>query len=158
MSIKNRKTKPSTVTKDKGTDLRKEEKSGALTPKGAVIAMLDKLGVEFICDEIINGNTLTAISRSLNIARSSLFNWIRSDSARSARVYSTRVAAADVWDDLSEICLREATDVISISRARELASHYRWRAKAIAPRAYGDRKDESTDTEKDITIKGGLPD
>jgi hypothetical protein len=35
--------------------------------------------------------------------------------------------------------IASAPDRFGLEKARELAHHYRWRAKAIAPRDYGDR-------------------
>jgi hypothetical protein len=35
--------------------------------------------------------------------------------------------------------IASAPDRFALEKARELAHHYRWRAKAIAPRDYGDR-------------------
>jgi len=48
--------------------------------------------------------------------------------------------AAAAWDEKSELLLTNAKDNFELMKAKELAHHYRWRAKAIAPRDYGDKQ------------------
>jgi hypothetical protein len=50
-----------------------------------------------------------------------------------------RAKSAKVWDEKAEQVVRDAPDKFELEKARELAHHYRWRAKAIAPRDYGDK-------------------
>lgn len=47
--------------------------------------------------------------------------------------------AASVWDEKAEQGLEDAADPFELSKHKELAHHYRWRASKIAPRIYGDR-------------------
>lgn len=63
--------------------------------------------------------------------------WLASDSERSARAREARISAAQVWDEKAETVLEDKE--VDIQRARELASHYRWRASKINPREYGDK-------------------
>jgi hypothetical protein len=44
-----------------------------------------------------------------------------------------------MWDEKAETVLVDAADPFELAKARELAQHYRWRAKAVAPREYGDK-------------------
>jgi hypothetical protein len=47
------------------------------------------------------------------------------------------------WDEQAEeelVGLGSEATPGDIARARELASHYRWRSKALAPADYGDRQ------------------
>lgn len=126
-------------------------------PPADVPAILEAVGIDWICDELLNGKTLTKIARGLNIARSALKRWIDSDEARSARAREARIDAASAWDELAEDGLEMAGDPFELQRARELAHHYRWRASKIAPADYGDKK-EPEKNESDVNILGGLPD
>jgi len=49
------------------------------------------------------------------------------------------VRSARFWDEKAARVIEAAPDKFELERARELAHHYRWRAKAIAPRDYGDK-------------------
>ena len=50
-----------------------------------------------------------------------------------------REQLAKLWDEKAEDVLQQAGDEFTLKKARELASHYRWRASKTAPREYGDR-------------------
>ena len=50
-----------------------------------------------------------------------------------------RIAAARTFDEMAEAELRGATDPFGLAEARELASHYRWKASKSNPREYGDK-------------------
>lgn len=94
---------------------------------------------ERLCSRIVNGETLTAIAGSLECDRSSIAEWIASDVRRSARVREARIAAAGAHDDEALAVIRAAADPFTLARAREEASHLRWRASKANPRDYGDR-------------------
>lgn len=107
---------------------------------GSAQAKLDALGVDGLCELIGQRLSLTSIAEQHGVAVASLINWIAADSERSARVREVREAMAKVWDEQAEAEIRNATDDLSMKKARELAHHFRWRAKAMAPREYGDRQ------------------
>lgn len=94
---------------------------------------------ENIIERIASGETLTAIAKDLGKSRAALSDWLNADSTRSARAKTARAAAAAAWDDKAEELLTDAKDPFDLAKARELASHYRWRAKAVAPKEYGDK-------------------
>ncbi len=121
-----------------------------------VTAYLDNLGVEFICDALMNGFMLTEIAKNLNVDRSDMMKWIRSNPERNQAVIQSRMDAADAWDDKAEIAILSADNPLDLARARELAQHYRWRASKLDPRRYG--KNEESDSSSDVKIVGGLPD
>ena len=100
---------------------------------------LDAMGVDTFCDQVASGETFRGIARQLGISLGSIITWVESDADRSARVSQARVQSAQVWDELAEEEIRKASDPFEITRARELASHYRWRAKVVSPRIYGDK-------------------
>lgn len=96
-------------------------------------------GLDNICARITAGESMTAVSAAIGVHISTLIEWVQEDPQRSARMRTARENAARVWDEKAEMGLAAATDPFELSRAKELAHHYRWRAKAVAPREYGDR-------------------
>jgi len=110
-----------------------------LAPKFSAIKKLEALGIDAILQEVIAGNSFTNIAKAQNIGIASLLNWIEADPDRIARAREARAQAAKIWDEKAEYVLQIAGDPFELAKARELASHYRWRAKAVAPRDYGDK-------------------
>lgn len=100
---------------------------------------LDAFGIDAVCERIGEGESLTAIAEQVGVSIGSLLTWLKADAERSARAREARKATAQTWDEKAEAELRAATDAFELARARELASHFRWRAKAIAPLEYGDK-------------------
>lgn len=95
--------------------------------------------VETLCERIIAGESLTQIAQSLGASVSSLTAWIAADDERSARARGARVASARTYDDMALDEIRAASDPFALAKAREVASHLRWRASKIAPTDYGDK-------------------
>ena len=100
---------------------------------------IDALGVDALCDRLCAGESQTAIAQSLGVGVATLSRWIAADPERSARVREARIAAARTFDEMAEAELRAAIDPFSLAKARELASHYRWKASKSNPREYGDK-------------------
>lgn len=100
---------------------------------------LDAHGLDAVCDEITGGKSLTQISKDLGIHVSSLLEWVEADAQRLARTREARTRSARIWDERAEQVIAMAGDQFELSKAKELAHHYRWRAKAIAPKEYGDK-------------------
>lgn len=105
--------------------------------------ILDEVGIDLIAEMIGDGRTLRQISAQLRVPLTSLADWLRADVGRTARARDARKHVAEDADQQAEDILRalpaDATQA-QIAQARELASHYRWRAKAFAPHLYGDRQ------------------
>lgn len=95
--------------------------------------------IDLICDMISTGESLTSIAKQIGIHAANLIRWIENDSQRSARAKEARIRSARIWDEKAERVIAEAPDKFELERAQALAHHYRWRAKAIAPRDYGDK-------------------
>ena len=102
---------------------------------------LDKFGIDALCEQIINGVTMTAIAKSVGVTMGAMIEWIAADPDRSARAREARSQASMTWDEAAEKKLEEAADPFELAKARELAFHLRWRASKIAPKIYGDRLD-----------------
>ena len=108
-------------------------------PMYSAVKKLDAVGIDAIVQEIIAGNSLTNIAKTQTVGVASLLTWIEADAERSARAREARAQAAKIWDEKAEYVLQIASDPFELAKARELASHYRWRAKSVAPRDYGDK-------------------
>lgn len=106
---------------------------------GEAAAKLNNYGIDAICQDILNGVTLTAIAETLEVSIGSLISWREADPERSARAREARARRAEMWDELAIAELREAKDPISLGIAKEIAHHYRWRASKTAPADYGDK-------------------
>jgi hypothetical protein len=111
-----------------------------------------EIDIELICNSLLDGKTITAISHDLKITRSALERHISTNEGDSARVRDARCQAASFWDEAAEKLLSDAKDPFELSRARELAQHYRWRASKIAPREYGNIKDSESDGNLTIRV------
>lgn len=110
------------------------------------------LDIEKVCDMIVEGNSMGQIAKASGCSLANLIRWIELDAERSARAKDARVLAARYWDEQAEQVIKDASNALEVTKARELASHYRWRAKAIAPRDYGDRQQvDMTATVKTVT-------
>ncbi len=81
------------------------------------------------------------ISKEWGVDRTALSNWINADEDRRARAREARHETGQLWDIAALKAIEklgpEATSG-DIARAREEASHMRWRAKAMS-RDYADR-------------------
>jgi hypothetical protein len=119
------------------------------------VAVLDRPDADFdidlICDMITTGSSLTAVAKEIGIHAATLIRWLEDDPQRSARAREARVRSARIWDEKAERVIAEAPDKFELDRAQALAHHYRWRAKAIAPRDYGDK------VQQEHTGAGGGP-
>ena len=112
---------------------------------------LDAFGLDALCDAIMDCHAMKHIADSLEVSQGSLVAWIAAEPERSARVREARIRTAILWEELAEDRIASATDPFSLSKAKELAHHYRWRASKIAPRDYGDK------VQQEITGKDGAP-
>lgn len=107
--------------------------------KGEAQKRLNEYGLDAICEELRGGETLTGIAKSLGIEPATIVNWIAADPQRSARTKIARSEAAALWDERAVVEIKAADDKFELDKARELATHYRWRASKLAPKEYGDR-------------------
>lgn len=104
------------------------------------IERIDAVGLDAVCAAIGDGKTLTGIAGEIGVSIGTLSTWIDADNERSARTREARVRTARLWDEKAEKGIDDAKDPFELSKAKELAHHYRWRAAKIAPKDYGDRQ------------------
>ncbi len=113
---------------------------------------LDAVGIEVICERIEADESYQAIAKDLGVAINTLLGWIDADDERSARAKAAWIKSAASCDVKAEAALSAISDDAKqgeITRQRELASHYRWRAKVRDRKVYGD----SVNLDGEIGIK-----
>lgn len=116
--------------------------------------VLADIGIDEICRRLASGEGQGEIADSIGVNRGTFSIWLASDDKRSTRAREARTTSARHWDSQAEAVLIGANDDKpgAIAKARELASHYRWRAKCYAPKDYGDKIDVTADvTVRDLS-------
>jgi hypothetical protein len=108
--------------------------------------------INVLCSRIVDGETLTAIARSLGTGVSTLADWIAADPARSARAREARTAAAASYEEQALEAIRAAADPFELAKAKEEAHHLRWKASKANPRAYGDKLALGGDEDSPLTV------
>ena len=98
---------------------------------------LDVFGIEAVEECLGNGMMMAHIAKKAGVGPYALTLWLQADSKRLARAKVARQFASEMWDAMAEEVLNTC-DIREISRARELAQHYRWRSSKLFPRSYGD--------------------
>lgn len=106
---------------------------------------LELCGIDAICDDIIDGLSYRDIAKNLGIGVSRLHAWLEADPERSARARSALRESAMSCDDEALDVLRDKT--IDPARAREIASHLRWRARVRDQSRYGEKLQVDQKTE-----------
>lgn len=100
---------------------------------------VEAFGIDALCAAILGEKTLTAIAQELDVSIGTLLTWVEAVPERSARAREARARTARIWDEKATKVIEDAKDPFELSKAKELAHHYRWRASKIAPRDYGDK-------------------
>ena len=107
--------------------------------KAPAKARIDAIGIDALAQKIADGMSMTGIAAEVGVSIGTLLVWVDQDPERSARAREARIMSARIWDERAEAGIESASDPFELSRAKELAHHYRWRASKIAPREYGDK-------------------
>lgn len=102
-------------------------------------AKIDAVGLEAIVSMLLDGRYLRQIAEDIGVSKHALLDWIAAEEDRSQACARAREEASEHWDEESQRVIEEAADDFALEKAKQLAVHYRWRAKAIAPRKYGDK-------------------
>jgi hypothetical protein len=100
---------------------------------------LNALGTEGIAARIADGETYREIAASVGVGLGRLCAWIESDPERSQACARAREVSAQAFEERAQEEIQGARDQFELSKAKELAVHWRWRAKAVNPRRYGDK-------------------
>ena len=92
-----------------------------------------------VIEDILNSMSYRAMAHKYGMSLTVFFDFIHLPE-HSARIKEARQFSADTDSDKAEQVLIEAEGTLpEISRARELAQFYKWRASKKAPRHYGER-------------------
>ena len=110
---------------------------------------LDRLGIDWVCNQIVEGKMLREISRELGCSISDISEWLASPN-HSARAREARKTAAATYTEMAEDAIRNAADPFELAKAKELGHHLRWKASKMDPK-YGDK------TQTEITGAEGAP-
>lgn len=122
--------------------------------KGEQRSRLEMIGDDAFCERVVKGESVGEIADSLDMARQTVWNWIEADVGRSARVRKCLESSAHAYDEMACQVLKDLksdSTQADVSRARELASHYRWRASKRNPKTYGDKLDLNHSGKIDLT-------
>lgn len=107
-------------------------------------AAIEAFGFERILDLIEEGETQRDIAAMIGVDRRMLRTWIDAADERRRAVQAAVEESASHDDAMALKVLSDLQPDATtgdIARARELASHYRWRAKIRNQRVYGDKQE-----------------
>ncbi|CAB4158829.1 hypothetical protein UFOVP707_28 [uncultured Caudovirales phage] len=104
-------------------------------------ARCEELGLVKMVQMIEQGVPHRLIAQAVGVPVSSLWNWMNSSPERRQACARARQRAAQSMDEMAEKVVLEARDPFELAKAKELAIHYRWRAKVMNPKGYGDKVD-----------------
>lgn len=100
---------------------------------------LDAAGESVILEMITEGRGYRYIAAEFGVSVSTLYEWIEADTERSIRCAKASEQASIAEDEAALKAIQTAESPFELAKAREEAIHRRWRAKALAPKRYGDK-------------------
>ncbi len=121
--------------------------------EGEAFARLSDIGIVAICELITTGMCVQAMAETVGVSKNALWRWLNADIDRSTRARAARALTAWHWDEEAEAVLQDASDVLELARARELAAHYRWRAAKVAPREFGDKVETTQEVGNNLAAR-----
>lgn len=116
------------------------------------VGKIEQCGIDQICHAISAGFTLSAIAAFLGVSTYAMRVWLVEEPVRSTRAHEARRHAAWAYDEEAQHRLEAARDAHELAIAKEIATHFRWRASKVNPKLYGDK------LEATITFQSGLAD
>lgn len=118
--------------------------------------MSNGFDVDAVIAAIYRLESLLEIASKADAPVEALIAWIHADPIRKAQIQEARANAAAFWDEKAEWLLSAAQDEFGLQKAKELASHYRWRASKIAPRTYGDKQKIEVENKQVVYVVEGV--
>lgn len=117
----------------------------------------DKLALphalDLVVERLLVPMMMSEIAMELGVSPSRLTRWCAADSQRLARVREARRLSALLWVEKAEKVIAEATDDLSLKKARELAHHYRWKASKINVEDFGDKVEHTVQDVRTASTK-----
>jgi AcrR family transcriptional regulator len=117
--------------------------------------ILNETGINQICEWITEGVSYRDIAKRLGISLGALTWWIDGKPERSHACACAREVAAQTYDEMALEVIESAADPFELSKAKEMAVHYRWRAKAANPKRYGEKQQVTHDGGMNVTLFDG---
>lgn len=118
--------------------------------------ILEEVGLTQLCDWITEGRSYREMSQELGISVGALHHWLNAKDERVHACARARELAAQSFDEKAMETIESAGDPFELAKARELAVHYRWRAKAVNPKKYGDKQQVDVSGGLDVTLFDGM--
>lgn len=108
---------------------------------------LDRLGVEWVCDRLIGGDSVRTIAKELDASATAVLNWFDREPARMRQYQLARQAQADALvDGLIELADEPVPigsdgrmDSAAVNDKRLRIDARKWIASKFRPSMYGDR-------------------
>lgn len=113
--------------------------------------LMEAYGFDRMLEEIAGGMSVARLAEQIGVSVGGLYQWQNATPERATMVKEARRLAAMAFDEQAEAEIKLANDPISLGRARELATHLRWRSKAVAPKDYGDRQQIDLDAKVQLS-------
>ena len=113
---------------------------------------LNAIGTDAIAERIASGETYRKIAASAKVGLGVLAMWIEANPERSQACTRARETHGQSCEEKAEEVIQDATDQFELAKAKELAIHWRWRAKAVNPK-YRDKVQVGGDPENPLLGK-----
>lgn len=104
--------------------------------------------IDEILDMIYEGLSTRQVAQSLSVSTRTLNAYVMLPENIELYKKALQDSGDSYADKAEEVLLNADPITVEISRARELAQHYRWMASKRSPKKYGDKLDVTTDGEK----------
>jgi hypothetical protein len=121
----------------------------AVKHPGGANSKIPRPALETVLEDIFQGLSYRAMASKYGMSLTVLFDFLH-EPEHSAQIKQARQQSADMDSDRAEQVLIESEGTMAeVTRARELAQFYKWRASKKAPKYYGDKLEtESTQAEQ----------
>lgn len=142
-----------------------------MAPKATARAKLDAYGIDQFCEDICAGKSQAEIAEAIGVSEWALIDWKTRDPERSARAQAVIRMMAQSWAEKAQKAIETAGDGVTmetpqavelkkfeLAKARELASHLRWRAAVGDPKGHGGKADWPDDPGTQPDVSGQIAD
>ena len=104
--------------------------------------------IDELIDMIIEGKTFRDMAAHFGVNIATVHNFLALKENAERAGTALNLSADSYADKAEETLITAPSDSVEITRARELAQHYRWKASKRSPRRYGDKLDLTSDGDK----------
>lgn len=100
---------------------------------------LDSIGLDEICDRLVDGDSYTGLAREYGVSVASFSNWVALDVERSTRAQeASRLGATAIVESINED-LKAASNAFELAKAEKIGYNKRWVASKMDSRKFGDK-------------------